>query len=279
MSSDIVLFETKDLAVSDDVRAKYESLAAQMSGQRDGFEDGGGDWKPAVVKIVQPVTQDPAKPSTAKNGDLFTKGGMVKKPLRGVVAYAWYSRVRFVQGDGRPSCSSENVDVRGRGKDDKSVSVFGDACNKCPMGDQPFSTGRQTNCNNVLNVLMIPETLDGVYHLQFSKSSFNVGRQLTDLARATPQAWSRFYDVNTESKKRDKGQGVFFVPTVTPVADAEVPEHLKAFAQFVSNKMKEMRETAKKEIRQRNNDVAANLDTLETIGGTVSAERGFKDTI
>ena len=210
---------------------------------------------------------------------MFTKGGSVKKPLRGVVAYAWYSRVRFVANeDKRPSCQSENVDMKGRGKDDKSVSVYGDSCNKCPYNDQPFTAGKQTNCNNVLNVIFIPEGLEDIYHLQYSKSSFNVGRQLTDLARATPHAWSRFYEINTESKKREKGGGVFFVPVVSPVADAPVPEHLKQFAAYVSEQMKSSREAEKGRVRERVNTVAAH-DELNTLESSMGGGKDFKDTI
>ena len=276
--ANIELFQEKGITLSSDRLQKYQELFTRMEGKKEGFEDMGGAWRPSVLKIVQPVTTDAAKPSTAKEGDLFTKGGGVNRPLRGVVVYAWHTRVRFVQGaDTRPSCSSENVDIRGRGKDDKSVSAYGDSCASCPHGDQPFTGGKQTNCNNVLNVLFIPEGLEDMYHLQFSKASFTIGRQLTDLARATPQAWSRFYEINTEGKKRERGSGKYFVMTVSPVADTPVPDDLKVFASVVGEQFKVAREAAKKQVRQRVSDVVSHSD-VETLGSTPPEKRGFKDT-
>ncbi len=272
----LVPWSNTEIEVPVDVQKKYAELAQRMAGNADAFEGGGRDWRPPILKIVQPVTTDAAKPDTAKTGDFFTKGGAVKKPLRGVLAYAWHSRVRFVQGvDKTPSCRSENTDPKGRGAKDTSISVYGDKCAECPYGDQPFTGGKQTNCNNVLNVIFISETLDDVYHLQFSKSNYSIGRQLTDLARATPKAWSRFYDLNTETKKREKGTGLYSVYTVTPVSGAPVPEHLTAFAEYVMNQMKGIREADKSKVVERVNAADARAASLDTL----AAEKTYKDSI
>lgn len=280
--SEIIPFDAGKLSVSipTEELSKYESLSSLMTGQKEGFEEMQRDWRPAILKIVQPVTTDSAK-GTAQNGDLFHTGGLVKRPLRAVLVYAWTSRVRFVQGDDKfPSCSSENVDLAGRGPQDKSLSIYGDSCAKCPFGDQPFSTGKQTNCNNVLNTIIIPANLENIFHIQFSKSSYTVGRQFTNLAMATPQAWSRFYDINTEAKKREKKQGLYFVPTVTPVADTEVPDHLKAFASYVRARIHEMRQTRKTMVVERRNAVAsrASLDTID-VPPIDSDQPNFSDKI
>jgi hypothetical protein len=258
MSNIVPTFDIEKLAVSGDVRDRYEMLANVMAGKREGFEEMQREWRPAILKIVQPVTTDSAKPATAKNGDVFHKGGSVKLPLRALLAYAWTSRVRFVNGvDKRPSCSSENVDLQGRGAQDKSLSIYGDSCAKCPYDDQPFSKGKPGNCNNILNVILVPESLENVFQFQFSRAGYNIGRQFTDLAMATPYAWSRFYDFATEGKKRDKG-GLYYVPSITPVADVEVPEHLKVFAQYVNRKMAELRipQKALQVARQDDGDVS-----------------------
>jgi hypothetical protein len=284
MSNEIVQFDVKALALPEAETQKYLNLAKLMGGEKDGLEgDLTGTWRPASLKIVQPVTQDPAKPSTAKNGDFFTKGGLVDRPLKGVVVYGWYSRVRFAGGDSKPSCGSENVDIRGRGKEDKSVSLYGNSCASCPYGDQPFTAGKRTSCNNVINVIVIPENLENIYQVQFSKSSYSTGQQLLGLLNATNPIWKRFYQFSSEVKKRDGG-GVYHVMSVSPVdlQASEPAEHLKAFAQHVSEQVKAQREIDRTRVRKTVDQVASAGMTkaaMTTKMDIDSPKAGYKDTL
>jgi hypothetical protein len=80
-----------------------------------------------------------------------------------------------------------------------------------------------------MNVVLVPEDLSTVFIMTFKSSSAQIGRRLIDMIRSTPSPWSRFYAIDSETKKRDTG-GVYAVPTVTPVADKAVPAHLAKFA-------------------------------------------------
>jgi hypothetical protein len=207
----------------------------------------------------------------------------VERPLRGVVVYGWYSRVRFAEGDNKPSCGSENVDIRGRGKDDKSVSIYGKNCGACPYGDQPFTAGKRTSCNNVINVIVIPEGLEQIYQVQFSKSAYGTGQQLLGLLNATNPIWKRFYQFNSEVKKREKGGGVYHVMSVSPVSDAEPPEHIKKFAEHVSTQVKAQRELDKAYVRKTFDQVATGVTgniskaSMNTMMDVEAA--GYKDTM
>lgn len=279
MSNSIIPFISSELTLSEDVQKKFGNLATLMTGKNDALEGMEGGWRPATVKVVQPVTTDPGKPDNAKTGDLFHRGGAIKKPLRGLVAYAYHTRVRFVPNeDKRPSCSSEKVDVFGRGKQDKSISIYGDKCSECPHNDQPFTGGKRTNCNNTINIIFVPESLENVFHLQFSKSSYTVGQTLLGLVKATMTPWERFYELSSEVKKRDKASGLYAVPTITPIADVIVPEYLKQFSAYVRDQMKVVRaeQQARTYERRTATEDATNLDTIDA---QAESAADYKDAI
>lgn len=257
-------------------KAQYTQLAVTMAGERDGFEEVASAWRPAVIRITQAMSSSRAgKPDTAKLGDLFYKGGLLPKPLNVAVVYAWPTRVRFAPDDEVPSCSSENVDLRGRNEKDKSVSIYGDNCNVCPFEDQPFRNGRPTNCNNVMNVLMVPDTLENIFVMQFQKTGWQAGKQLVDLATIKNPPWSRFFALDTDLVKRRGGGGQYAIPTVTPV-DATVtpvPDHMQKFCKMLSGHFKEGRLERRSLVIKRANEVSEQVD-METMGAAQGGQAG-----
>ena len=285
MSNELTLFNKLpglELSVPNDVLPKYLALAEKFGGSSRGFEDE-RDWSPPRLKMKQPMSNDPNMPSEAKNGEFFYAGNLVKPGVNVLMAYAWNSRVRFVQGtDNFPSCASENVDARGKGAADKSISVYGDACGKCPFNDQP-GQGKKTNCANQINVILVPETLDEIFKYTFSGSGYSAGRQLTDLGRSTKSPWSRFYSLSSETKKRTAG-GVYCVPTITPVSGEVVPEHLQAFSEFVCNAMTAKRAVDRVQLRTRDSDVnvtpaSGGIDTLGDLGNSKTKKADYSDEL
>lgn len=283
--SDIVKFDWSKLNLPAEVQKQYETLAEKMTTGDSSLEsDRAYKWRPAFLKMKQATTTDPAMPDSAKLGDFFHKGGTLPRPVKVVLVYAWTSRTRFVPNeDSFPSCRSENVSQQG--KVDNSINVYGDPCATCWKGERPYTKGKKSNCNDVLNTIVIPETLDGVYQVNFSKASHKKGKEFTDMARATTHPWSRFYLLNSEIKKRDKGGGQWAEWSVSTLSgpDAEVPEHLKQFATYVAAQMKAVRQeqrTMKLEKREESEAPAFDLDgeVAETVEGSVKSG-GYKDTI
>jgi hypothetical protein len=273
MSNEIIkLFKSADITVPEDVLQKYLSLYKHISGEESSMALGeiGSTWRPQQIKLVHPVSDDPMKPDVARTGDYYWAGGLIKRPMQFLVAYAFPTRARFIKGvDKSPSCRSENVDMKGRGKNDKSKSIYGDSCSACPFGQQPFTNGKITECNDSMNIIMLPEDLSTIFTMSFKSSSAQVGRRLIDMVRSTTQPWSRFYALDSETKKRDAG-GVYAVPTVTPVADKAVPAHLAKFAaDVVCPQMNDLRQEAKTLTLKRNADVATVLGTIDAEGGSV----------
>jgi hypothetical protein len=273
MSSEIVkLFKSADITVPTDAMDKYIALYKQISGEASSvaLEEVGSNWRPAQLKLVQPVTTDQFMPAAARTGDLYWTGNLVKRPMSFLVAYIFPTRARFVKGvDKSPSCRSENVDLKNRGKFDKSKSVYGDECAKCPTNDQPFTGGVQTNCTDSLNVVMVPEDLSTILIMAFKSSSAQVGRRLVDMVRSSPTPWSRYYNIDSEQRKRETG-GIYAVPTITPVADKPVPAHLAKFAaDVVCPQMSASRQEAKLLVLKRQDDVNNVLKVVNDENGAV----------
>lgn len=259
--------------LTEEVALRYSKLADRMAGKSSpAFEEVESHWSPAIVRIVQAMSSAKSgRPDTAKMGDLYHKGGLVPKPLQAAVVYAWPTRVRFTdEDDGIPSCSSENVDMKGRAANDQSISIYGDKCSACPFDSQPFRYGEATSCNNVMNVLLLPETIEDIYVMQFSKSGWTAGKQLVDLATAKNPPWSRFFSIDTEIVKRKQGGGQYAVPNVAVVGEKEVPDHLQKFADMLCQHFSGYRKTRKEMVLKRARGVG------EAVAASDNVARGGK---
>jgi hypothetical protein len=255
--------------LDDEIRDKFERLFIKITNQGTQFEEVARDWRPSRLYLTQPTTSDDSgKPEEARTGDYFYAGGLVERPLKFLVAYAYPSRVRFVPDeDRRPSCSAENVDIRNYGAKDQSVSIYGDKCAECPYDDQPFRHGKPTNCNNVMNVLMVPESLEDIFILPFSKSGWSAGRQLVDQATALVTPWSRFFTLDSKEEKRKNGTGKYAVPVIKAISPKEesVPDYLQAFTKFIYERFAEYRKEVRTMVVRRSDDIedAVSTDTLD----------------
>lgn len=274
-----------DIATLDappEVKARCEELLVKMSGNIEGFDAPPDDWMPPVLKICQPVTQDPALPEGTKFGEFFSKAGAVPRPLRGVVAFVWFSRSYFSESD---RCASANVDTRSKSKfDDQSTNVYGDPCAKCWLDAHPREVLQKDNkgnaitkklCANITNVIFVAEDMSGVYHLQFKGASAGVGRTLVDMARAHGIPWAKLFSLDSEQKKREQG-GLYYIFKVTPL-NAEVPGWLKTVARSMTPYYKDWRSQEKTRIRQKSDEVSLTIAT-DTISSedTAAAAAGKK---
>lgn len=270
------------LEAPEEFKDNCRALAAQMTGNVEGFEDSTGDWRPPKLKVIQPVTQEP--PEGGVPGMFFTKTDLVKKPLKGVVAYVWYSRA-FYQDD--QACSCINVDMKARTPaDDKSINVYGEACAKCPHNAHPRSPYKKAAkgeekrklCQNMTNVAFVAEDGKNVYQLEFKGTSAPAGRQLVDMAKAAGLPWNKLFAIDTEKKTREGG-GLYYVFKPSPLP-GNVPEYLKAVAKAVKDYFTEYRARTKNETRVRSDEVreAIQIDSItdEEIKAN-GKKKGFKE--
>lgn len=271
------------VGISDEVKELYVSLANTIAGVNEGFEEVDTEWRPAIIRVVQAMSSTASgKPESAKIGDLYYKGGLIKRPFHAAVVYGWPTRVRFTNEDKVPSCSSENVDSKGKGALDKSISIYGDACAKCPFDDQPFRHGKPTPCNDVMNVLLVPEDLSNIFVMPFSKTAYSAGRQIVTLASAKRPPWSRFFSIDTTVEKRKGGGGQFAIPNISAIDEKElaVPDHLQKFCGMLSEHFKTFRQNNRARVLERASMVndKVDMDTLDVPrGGKTSKEQDFSD--
>lgn len=273
MSTELVKVFGKDAltTLDDDAREKYQRLVAKITNTGSVFEEYETEWRPSRLRLCHPVTsEESGRPENAKTGDLFYAGGIVERPMKFLLAYAYPSRVRFVQDvDKRPSCSAENVDIKNYGAKDTSTSIYGDKCAECPHDDQPFRYGKPTSCNNQMNALIIPDSLEDIFIYQFSKSSWSVGRQLVDQATAFGVPWSRWFTLDSKEEKRQNGSGKFAVPIIRAIdpKDDDVPDHAQAFAKFINESFTAHRREIRTQVVQKADDVdsAISTDTLDVV--------------
>lgn len=164
-----------------------------------------------VLKIRQRMTTDPGCPDTAKDGDLYTTAGdLLPRPVRFLPVAIWTSHVMFEAGGGK-SVVCYSPDAR-------LGSEYGE-CSKCP--NEPWKNNTQTDCDRTLNAIIMTEGL-GLYHVRFSSTSYPAGKNLVRFVRAMPNMWSRFFKLETSSRKNQKGE--FQVFEVKAVQDIPSPD-------------------------------------------------------
>lgn len=285
--SNLVLFKEKEIVLAEPEVEKYTALMNKIEGVVSDFEEDADEWKPTQLKMRQGTSGgDSQVPSNADIGDFYYKGLKVEKPFNFLVIYAYPTRARFVDGeDVVPSCAAEKVDRKGKGPNDKSVSIYGDKCAECPFDDQPFRHGKPTNCNTQMNVVMLSEDLSDIFVYRFAKTSWSTGTSLVDMAKASPRApWGRFFSMDSRMEKAaKKGAGMYGVVSVSavdPVAKP-VPDHMFAFAEYVSQQVKARREVQREIVLQRASDAAAVLEGSATDSRVEDAEfsEGYEDSM
>lgn len=218
--SDLVLAPniTALATLTDEQQAMLAGLVSRFSGSSSGpigIDVGDGDGQPLrlpVLKIRQRMTTDPGCPDTARDGDLYsTAGDLIPRPVKFMPLAIWNSHTKFESGGGRTvECYSP---------DSKQGSTFG-KCAACPY--EPWKNGSKTECDRTLNAIIMTENLS-LYQVRFASMSFPAGKNLIRFARAMPNLWSRWFKLETSSRKNQKGEfQVFEVKAVQDIPSADV---------------------------------------------------------
>jgi hypothetical protein len=233
--SDIVLAQdlTALATLTDDQQDMLANILARFSGASSGpigIDVGEGEGQPLrlpVLKIRQRMTTDPGCPDTARDGDLYTTAGdLIPRPVKFMPLAIWTSHTKFEGGGGRTvECYSP---------DSKQGSTFG-KCSACPY--EPWKNGNKTECDRTLNTIIMTDTL-ALFHVRFASMSYPAGKNLIRFARAMPNLWSRFFKLETSSRKNQKGEfQVFEVKAVQDMPSADVQK----VGEFVCRQLAESR--------------------------------------
>lgn len=278
--------EKTELAVIEEIPAlaKLEDLEPEavervnmlfrlMSSQPEGFEEE-VRWTPEKLKLLHPVSNDPLAPGDAKVGDIYAAGEILwsaekdgrTKPFKFVLCYAWQSRSRFMPGDNRPDCSSAD----GKWNDHGTLM-----CKDCP--DLPFRNGKPTNCNNVLNMVVLPVDLRGVYIVRFSKSSYKAGSNIKKLLKSSLKVWDKTFGLTT--KEMSNASNTWNVFQSMPLSEEPAPE-VKLFAEYVSGEYAKMREEYLGSLAEMRENASAGLQAMEDgLGDIDDEDGGFEESM
>ena len=276
MSELQVASEIPTLADIDDLPeealARVNSLFQSMTSNPAGFE-GGVKWQPEKLKIRHPVSSDPMMPQDAEFGDLYANGRVLwgekeggrSEPLEFVLCYAWQSRARFQPGDNRPDCTSA----------DSTWNDFGTLkCDNCP--DLPFRNGKPTNCQNTLNMVILPVDLSGVYIVRFSKSSHKAGRNIRRMLGGCKNTFDRRFGLFTEQMSNGKKKWYVYK---TIASEGDVPPEVAAFADYVGKAYKDIRTEFLESLKEMRENAAEGLQAMDSIGEDLDDTDGFDDTM
>lgn len=258
--------------IDDEALEKIEYLYQVMNSTPAGLEQE-VEWRPENLKLRHPITSDNQMPPDAAIGDLYANGEVLwsseddgsKNPFKFVLCYAWKSRIRFPEGERQPDCRSEDLEwnVEGTLK-----------CENCP--DLPFRNGNPTDCNNTLNMVLLPLSMDGVYIARFSKSSYSAGSNIRKLLRGKLHAWDKVFGLTTT--KRSSKNNEWYVYQTTGLNE-EVPDECALFAEYISKEMKAQREAYLERLEEQRENVQETIDAMDDIDDDFGEDADFSDSM
>jgi hypothetical protein len=153
-----------------------------------GREEMAAQWNIPTIRVVYGTTKDPAKPASAKVGEMYaTNGRMIKAPFKFTPLYIFESNRNFQEGQNVPICWSPDA---------KLGTMFGRClqCSHLPMGKNP--TGEKTDCNNGVCMIVMSEDWK-IYRLEFFKTSRKAGASVDRLIQSQDFLWERWFELKT----------------------------------------------------------------------------------
>jgi len=279
MSTDLVVTDLKDaipsLASADKEEGeKIARLFQSLYAVPEGMDEDEGTRGPDIVKVRQSNTKDQMLPADAKEGAVWSAGETLWQPTQGkddpwlfVPIYRWISHARFQVGQRSPDCKS----------DDGKWNIYGtQKCDDCP--DLPWRDGEIQLCRRSQNFIVVPLDFSGVYHLQFSKTSFSAGSVIAKTARkrGTRALWQNVFGLSTKMMTNGAGQS-WYVLDVAPHLHVEVSDAATELGRVVYTQYKQFRE-GRLEQQQSQRETA---DSVLREGGPelISDDSGFEDTM
>lgn len=218
-----------DPTLPDDLRTSLRLLVDQVAQNKPGMEEGTDRWRIQRVKVAQPTTTSISKPDAARNGDLYTTGGMLlPRPFAMIPIYFSQENVLFPEGAKVPQCQAP---------DSRLGQPYG-LCQQCPhlpLGLQNGGKGEQkvTDCNRQRAVVVLAADLSQIFMIQFAKTSFKAGSALQSLAGTRPAPWHQTYHLETAKGEGTVGQyWVFRVAPTGKDVDAPTRRIAQAFCEL-----------------------------------------------
>lgn len=175
-----------------ELKDKINELAMYMTAKVLGDENSRGIRAPDV-NIRQLMTKSESLPGDVKEGHLYTKQENLGAELEFVALHSHFKRTRFVKGNTRPECYS----------DDGVIGSKWGECAKCPHSK--YVEGERSGCSSGRQVTVVASDFSQLYQIGFSKTSSKTGKKLMDLAASPHGIFKGVFKLATEKVKGKEG--------------------------------------------------------------------------
>lgn len=179
---------------------RITDLSMYVAAKIEGVASSRGVPVPNLL-VRQAMTKEENAPESCKVGSFYTKSGdSIGTTIDVIPLYIHFKRVKFVQGNDRPECYSD---------DGVYGSKYGE-CKTCPY--QKFEEGVKAACSSGRTVTCVTPDFQKLYQIDFTKTSSKYGRKLEQLA-VPPALFSSVFTVYTD-KETNKANQAFYVTKV-----------------------------------------------------------------
>ncbi len=202
-----------ELAVGNDELQGLEEVAMYFGGGVEGAEDIHGASIPNV-RLRQKMTKSESLPGEVKEGNLYTQVEALGPELNVIPLHASYQRVRFVQGENRPECSS---------LDGVTGFRYG-PCKTCVHNT--MEPGVQPGCSGGWAFGVVSEDFTRIMKIHFTKTSSKAGQRLKTLAVRPPAIFQAAFRIYSEKETNKKGE--FYKFAVDPTGRKVTGDRLEA---------------------------------------------------
>lgn len=280
MSSELMIQEAAETlpaltSVDAEIANSIAELFHSMTTVPEGMEETEAHWRPSYLKIRQSNTSDPLLPADAKEGALWASGRTLWQPGQGkedpflfIPIYRWISHARFQPGDRSPDCRS----------DDGIWNTYGtQKCETCP--DLPWRNGEKQLCRRSQNYIIISLDYSGIYHINFSKTSYRKGNVIATTAQKSGKGalWKNVFGLTTDKATNTAGQS-WYVLDVAPHLHIDVDPATAEMGRFVYERYKEHRANLAEAQQQMRENADAVMTASDADLGTESDD-GFEDSM
>lgn len=241
--NDLTSVKTALNSLTGDLKANAEALLARMEEVVEGIGDEPIRWKAPTLRLVQGTTDRTTLPRGATIGDFVLGEVKLEKPLSVIVLMIHDGRQYWSpdQTENKMLCSSP----------DAKLGYIGNNCRDCQHST--WVEGEGSDCGKIKQALCITSDLTEVFWVNFAKTNYQVGMELTNLMKkAMVSPYKRVYELSSQTNAKNKNvenlavrpaavkatsaEALPFVEALFKVAQAERVESVKKFYEFVQTR-------------------------------------------
>lgn len=190
-----------------DVQTNVIALMERANPEKVGVHGGQTGYKPTIVKLFQGTGNDPARPRKISNGEYFTADSRnLGESFVGAIVGIHMGRLKWENPNevsGAPQCASED-------------GVLGFRFGQCAACPYSRDIGKNGGCDQVVTAYVIPDTMDAVLEMRFTKSSFKTGKTLMAIIKNSSPIWGKWFKFSSLPQENKEKK------TITYAAQAQV---------------------------------------------------------